>query len=219
MSENDSDRIRKEEPPLSILDLALLRNLKQAKDKRGKDKEVLSNNTHVDKKVIFRTLDRLRKDGYVGKDMLVTEKGFDLLNQPAVRVRDEPGSDLTSLEILLLRNVRPWSKDKALSEFANVDRATISAKLKKLRHEDYITEDYALTEKGFNTLYWESRKDLPRQSPRESRDDALRESATPIPTRTIVVQREVVKVPCRYCGVLNEIATAKTCSNCGAALK
>jgi hypothetical protein len=37
--------------------------------------------------------------------------------------------------------------------------------------------------------------------------------------RTVVIQREIVKVPCRYCGTLNEIATAKTCSNCGAPLR
>lgn len=38
------------------------------------------------------------------------------------------------------------------------------------------------------------------------------------PQQTVVVQKEIVKVPCKYCGVLNEI-TARTCSNCGAAIK
>jgi rubredoxin len=41
----------------------------------------------------------------------------------------------------------------------------------------------------------------------------------PVEKQTVIVQREVVKVPCKYCGTLNEIATAKNCSNCGASLK
>ncbi len=41
----------------------------------------------------------------------------------------------------------------------------------------------------------------------------------PPPGQTVIIQKEIVKVPCKFCGTLNEIATAKTCSNCGAALK
>lgn len=36
---------------------------------------------------------------------------------------------------------------------------------------------------------------------------------------TVVIQKEVVKVPCKYCGALNDIVAQKTCSNCGAAIK
>ena len=36
--------------------------------------------------------------------------------------------------------------------------------------------------------------------------------------QTVIIQKEIVKVPCKYCGVLNE-ATARTRSNCGAAIK
>ncbi len=41
----------------------------------------------------------------------------------------------------------------------------------------------------------------------------------PAKEKTIIIQKEVVKVPCKYCGALNEIATQKTCSNCGAVIK
>ncbi len=36
---------------------------------------------------------------------------------------------------------------------------------------------------------------------------------------TTIIQREVVKVPCKYCGALNDISTQRTCSNCGAVVK
>ena len=52
-----------------------------------------------------------------------------------------------------------------------------------------------------------------------SRRDERSPKQQDAPTRTVVIQREIVKVPCRYCGCLNEIATARTCSSCGAALK
>ena len=38
------------------------------------------------------------------------------------------------------------------------------------------------------------------------------------PASTVIIQREVVKVPCKYCGTLNDLATSKVCSNCGAPL-
>ena len=31
-----------------------------------------------------------------------------------------------------------------------------------------------------------------------------------------VVQKEIVRVPCKFCGTLNDLATAKFCSSCGA---
>ena len=34
-----------------------------------------------------------------------------------------------------------------------------------------------------------------------------------------VIQREIVKVPCKFCGNLNDLATAKFCSGCGAPVK
>lgn len=34
-----------------------------------------------------------------------------------------------------------------------------------------------------------------------------------------VTQREIVKVPCKYCGALNNLATDKSCSSCGAPVK
>lgn len=199
------------DPMLSILEITLLRSLKNTK----KDKE-LSNMTNVDEKVISKILDKLYEDDYIGKDLLVTEKGFDLLNQPSVPMREEPHGQLSTLELLLLRNIRPSSSDKGLSRLAEVDLDTVSAKLDKLNDEDYITEDSMLTEKGFSVVYQERMKDLPAPKPH---DTVSREPAALIPTRTIVVQREIVKVPCKYCGTLNEIATAKACSNCGAAIK
>lgn len=34
-----------------------------------------------------------------------------------------------------------------------------------------------------------------------------------------VIQREIVKVPCKFCGNLNELATTRFCPSCGAAVK
>ena len=53
---------------------------------------------------------------------------------------------------------------------------------------------------------------------KDSRSREHNQNNPDVPTRTVVIRREIVKVPCKYCGTLNEIATAKTCSNCGAAL-
>ena len=44
------------------------------------------------------------------------------------------------------------------------------------------------------------------------------ESGDTTKQETIIVQKEVVKVSCKYCGVLNEV-TQRTCSNCGAAVR
>ncbi|MGD0145830.1 MAG: hypothetical protein ABSB53_03140 [Nitrososphaerales archaeon] len=56
-------------------------------------------------------------------------------------------------------------------------------------------------------------RDVARQEEDFSRSEELP------PGQTVIIQKEIVKVPCKFCGTLNEIATAKTCSNCGAALK
>jgi predicted transcriptional regulator len=202
------------ERTLSILELTLLQDLKKTK----KEAE-LSNMTNVDKKVISQTLDKLYEEEYIGQDLLVTEKGFDLLNQTSVRVKEEPHKQLSTLELLLLQNIHPDSSDKELSKLLDVDLATVSAKLDKLYDEDYISDDIMLTEKGFGVVYEHHEKDIPPPPQPQPHESVLRESATPIATRTIVIQREIVKVPCKYCGTLNEIATAKTCSNCGAAIR
>jgi len=34
-----------------------------------------------------------------------------------------------------------------------------------------------------------------------------------------VIQRDIVRVPCKHCGVLNDLATARFCSSCGAPIK
>jgi len=52
-----------------------------------------------------------------------------------------------------------------------------------------------------------------------------KQSAQPTPQHTVfvrekeVIQREIVKVPCRFCGTLNELATTRFCPSCGAAVK
>jgi|GEM_PF-2119363 hypothetical protein len=35
-------------------------------------------------------------------------------------------------------------------------------------------------------------------------------------TTTTIVEREVVKIPCKYCNALNDLVRSKTCSQCGA---
>jgi hypothetical protein len=49
-------------------------------------------------------------------------------------------------------------------------------------------------------------------------------STPPLVTQREIMQketitREVVKVPCKYCGTLNIIATDRFCSGCGAPVK
>lgn len=34
--------------------------------------------------------------------------------------------------------------------------------------------------------------------------------------QTTIIEREVVKIPCKYCGTLNDAVRSKTCSQCGA---
>lgn len=41
----------------------------------------------------------------------------------------------------------------------------------------------------------------------------------PSPQHTVIIQRDIVKVPCKFCGNLNDLATAKFCSGCGAPVK
>jgi len=133
---------------LTLLEIILLRNLK----KTGDDKE-LSQMTNVDRKIITSTLDELFEADYVGEDSMVTEKGFEILNQGNVRVKDEPTVELSALEMLLLKSVNRSMNDKALSKLAQVDLATVSMKLDRLYEQDLITENLMLTKKGFNILH------------------------------------------------------------------
>jgi len=34
-----------------------------------------------------------------------------------------------------------------------------------------------------------------------------------------IIQREIVKVPCKYCGNLNDLATTRVCPSCGAPVR
>lgn len=49
------------------------------------------------------------------------------------------------------------------------------------------------------------------------------QAPTPPPQPAVVrereITREIVRVPCRYCGNLNDLATARFCSSCGAPIK
>ncbi len=204
---------KRAEEPLSILELVLLRNLKLGLKDKG-----FSKFTGVDKKIITDTLDGMFERGYVGEDSKPTEKGFDLLNQSSIPTRDDTLVGLSDLELLLLKTVRPRSKDKELSQVMNVNLQTVSEKLDKLYEMDLITEDQFLTEKGFNLLHKPS---TPESSP-ISRAASNERHAAPArkeefaPMRTLVIQREIVKVPCRYCGMLNELSKVSLCSQCGA---
>ncbi|HXW37078.1 MAG TPA: hypothetical protein VEJ36_04150 [Nitrososphaerales archaeon] len=196
---------------LSLFELTLLRNLSHSRD----DKE-LSKITNVDRKIVSKALDRLYDRGYVGQKSLVTEQGFDVLNALNYSVRREDRVDLTSLELLLLGRIRPSLKDKELSRWAQVDQDTVSTKLDKLFDDGLITSSHMLTEKGFNILHEES--DVVERSPQKEFLQRAK-NIDPTPMSTLVIQREIIRVPCRYCGNLNDLATSKTCSQCGAAIK
>jgi hypothetical protein len=45
----------------------------------------------------------------------------------------------------------------------------------------------------------------------------IREESKNRPTKEVIREREIVRIPCKYCGSLNE-NTAKKCSNCGAVI-
>ena len=199
---------------LSILEITLLRQLKQTRNEKE-----LSRMTNVDKKVITEVLDRLWDKDYIGEDSMVTEKGFDLLGEPSIRIREVPPVQLSALELLLLKNVGSSNKDKELSRLANIALETVTAKLDKLYDEDLISKDHMLTEMGFNLLSREASRSAPPPEKNEPLESVKPISAPIAPTRTVVIQREIVKVPCKYCGALNDIATSRKCSNCGAAVK
>jgi hypothetical protein len=198
-------------PDLSILELTLLRNLKVSRDEG-----TLSRLTKVDKRIVGIVLDRLFEKGYIGDQLKVTEKGWDTLNSPSVRLKQLPSVDLTPLELGLLRRV-PWRKDKELSEWANVDRKTVSEKLRIFHEQRLVTDKRMLTEKGFSVLYKEEHEVRRSAAVKDSTSSQDREQAPRTePTRTVVIQREIVKVACKYCGSLNELATSQVCSRCGA---
>jgi hypothetical protein len=57
----------------------------------------------------------------------------------------------------------------------------------------------------------------------QTRRDALSGSSGDVPTapyqvvqKETIIQREIVEVPCKYCGTLNVLATTKYCTSCGA---
>lgn len=169
--------------------------------------------------MITARLDVLLHEGYIGKDWMVTEKGFEVLNHPAIHVRKEPFSELSDLDLLCLRYVTPSMRDEQLSRLFNVDYVTVTAKLAKLNSEGLITTNYTLTEEGYNELFQESNQ---RTEPAaQSRVPAGGElgQETNVPTKTVIIQREIVRVPCKYCGTLNDIATQRFCPNCGAPVK
>ena len=196
------------------MELVLLRNLKKTRDEKE-----LSQLTNVDRKIITKTLDELFEADYIGEDSMVTEKGFETLNQTNVHVKEESPVELSALETLLLKSVNRSMNDKSLSKLAQVDLTTVSEKLDRLYEQDLITEDLMLTKKGFNILHHGSELGE-EQTPQteahalDSRGRRAQESA-----RVIVVQREFVKIPCRYCGMLIDPVRDSKCPSCGANLR
>jgi predicted transcriptional regulator len=195
-----------------LFEITLLHNLKITRDEKE-----LSRMTNVGRKIVKKTLDELFEAGYIGKDSLVTEKGFDFLNQPSVPVRSEAPIDLSALETLLLRNINGSMGDKAFSKMAQVDRATISAKLDRLYDLDLITYDLMLTKKGYNILHQIPKRLEPIRAADSSRVAQAREQKSQ--ERVVVIQREVVKVPCSYCGMLLDPMRDAVCPSCGANLE
>lgn len=199
------------EEPLSVLELVLLHNLKT----RMTDKE-LSNLTKVDRKTITEVMDSMYERDYLGEDSKPTEKGFNVLNRSDVPVKKEEPIELTDLESLLLKNAGSRKNDRELSQSLNVDLKTVTEKMDKLYGMELITDEGFLTEKGFNVLYraaLDSR--TAAMMPEAGQPGNLSENER-APPRTVVIQREIVKVPCKYCGSLNDIAGAQTCARCGA---
>jgi hypothetical protein len=195
------------------LELVLLRNLKKTKDEKE-----LSQLTNVDRKIITTTLDELFEADYIGEDSMVTEKGFEILNQRDIRVKDESSVELSALETLLLKSVNRSMNDKSLSKLAQVDLTTVSGKLDRLYEQNLITEDLMLTKRGYNILHRGSElteEQAPQVDNQERESKGRRTDAS---TRVVVIQREVIKIPCRYCGMLVDPVRDAKCPSCGANL-
>jgi Zn finger protein HypA/HybF involved in hydrogenase expression len=67
---------------------------------------------------------------------------------------------------------------------------------------------------------WHDRREARREARRQRK--AIRHGYAPAtaPTTTTVIQKEIVKIPCKYCGALIEITGGATkCPNCGAPVK
>jgi len=82
--------------------------------------------TDVHGKIVTKTVDGLFEAKYIGKDSMVTEKGFELLNQRNLRIKEESPVELSALEMLLLKSVNKSMSDKSLSRLAHVDLATVT---------------------------------------------------------------------------------------------
>jgi hypothetical protein len=192
---------------LSLLDVSLLRNLSFTRDEKE-----LARMTKVDRDVVKSKLSWLMAQGYIGEKFMVTEKGYNAVSTPLSQPVDEVQPPLPPLSMVVLKLVRPGQKDKDLSRQANVDPSTLSAKISELVSQGYLTPNRALTEKGYCVTFQESLNKgvKPGASP------MAKEAQAGIQTPTVVMQRDVVKIPCRYCGNLNELALVSNCPRCGA---
>lgn len=68
--------------------------------------------------------------------------------------------------------------------------------------------------------YYHACKRCGRTTPTEkvTNQEDFSKGEGPVKQQTVVTRKEGVRAPGKYCGVLNEF-TARTCSNCGAALE
>lgn len=197
---------------LSVFEVTLLRQLKNIRDEKE-----LSKFTNVDEEEVTSTLDDLFDKGYIGPDSMVTERGFDLLNQGELQL-EEPTINLTELEMLLLRTVKRSLNDKALSRLLKVDIATITTKLDKLYELGLITEKHMLTKGGFNVIHSSVHGPSFETGVRVTKSHAKSDEST-MDSKVIVVQREILKVPCKYCGMLIDPVRDSKCPSCGANLR
>jgi hypothetical protein len=141
--------------------LTLLANLDKTKDVK-----MLSDFMNVDPEVISEKFEKLRRGGYVTKNNLLSEQGFEYLRrarqdgrlksrdtgQEPSPVGDEENAQLSSLDYALLSGLSEGKDDRGISRITGVDDKEVERRLDALYQMGYISGKNKLSAKGFEAL-------------------------------------------------------------------
>jgi Mn-dependent DtxR family transcriptional regulator len=121
--------------PLSDLDMTILQFLAE-----GKSEDQIATATGVAKPTIQEKVSKLQAQGYLTDKKMPTGKAYMAYER------------ISDLELAVLRNLSQGRDEGNIAAMIGVDREKVHEEIVKLQALGYVTEERALTEKGFEAL-------------------------------------------------------------------